>query len=137
MHTEFMELAAALRNEYLLKTEALFVAKRRSEWYKDEGQRMVGEYDVSFLFAYFDELWDKLLSARKRYAGKVTVQEVATLMMDALPDFCSYFTNIARFAIAGHSGKSPFAEIAKGETFQIGWFKEYNWFTKFSTRYPG
>ena len=174
LHIEFMELAAALRNEYLLKTEALFVAKRRqwfsefavhfqsicekavkmqgervlpaisyldyamlytnfvnrhftlevwaygSEWYKDEGQLMVGEFDASFLFAYFDELWDKLLSARKRYVGKVTVQEVAALMMDALPDFCSYFTNIARFAIAGHAGKSPFAEIAKGETFQIG-----------------
>ncbi|MCL2153367.1 MAG: hypothetical protein FWH57_10505, partial [Oscillospiraceae bacterium] len=33
--------------------------------YLDKNQYMLGEYDISFLFIYFDELWDKLLTARK------------------------------------------------------------------------
>ena len=46
--------------------------------YLDKKQRLIGELDISFLFIYFNELWDKLLSARKSYAGKVTAREIAS-----------------------------------------------------------
>jgi len=88
-------------------------------WYCDKNQRMVGEYDISFLFGYFDELWDKLLSARKRYVGKVTAQEVAAFMLEILPDFYSYLINIARFAITDCIDKKPFIDIAKNEAFRV------------------
>ena len=87
--------------------------------YLDKNQRMVGEYDISFLFVYFNELWDKLLAERKRYVGKVTAREIKSFMIEALPDFYSYLTNIARFAIKDCVDKSPFADIDKNEKFMV------------------
>ena len=174
LYADFIELSAALRNEYLLKTEALFAARRQQwfpvlaghfqsvcsevvrlqskqslsaisylgytmlytdfikrhyvsevwaygdEWFGDKNQHIVGEYDVSPLFVYFDELWDRLLSARKGYAGKATAQEIVAFMMEVLPDFYSYFTNTVRFAITECVDKSPFTDILKNDSFQIG-----------------
>lgn len=173
MQTGFINTAIALRNESLLKTEALFATQRQAwfaafsehfqlicadivklqaesflpaisymdytmlytnfinrryvaevwvygdEWYCDKNQRMAGEYDLSFLFVCFNELWDRLLSERKRYVGKVTAQEVTAFMMRALPDFFSYLINIARFAITDSVDKNPFADIKKNDVFRI------------------
>ena len=173
MHPDFIELSTTLRNDYLLKTEALF-ADQQQLWftaftkhfqsicaeivqlqnesslqaisrieynmlytnfvdrryvaevwvygdmlYLDESQRMIGEYDISFLFVYFSELWDKLLSARKRYVGKVAAQEVASFMLQTLPDFYSYLANIARRAIVELFDKQPFTDIIKNGAFKI------------------
>ncbi|MCL1809939.1 MAG: pentapeptide repeat-containing protein [Clostridiales bacterium] len=85
----------------------------------DKNQRLVGSCNLSFLFVHFDELWDSLLTLRKRYAGKVTAWEVKSFMMQALPDFFSYLTNIARFAVAECIDKSPLTEIEKNEEFMV------------------
>ena len=152
LHPDFVELFAVQRQKYLLKTEALFVARQQQwfdafsehfqtvcteivklqnesslpvisrieytmlythltnrryvaevwvygdELYLDRSQRMVGNFDISFLFVYFSELWDKLLSARKRYVGRISAQEVASLMIQTLPDFYLYLANTAIFA---------------------------------------
>ena len=87
--------------------------------YLDKSQRWVGEYDVSFLFVYFDELWDKLLSVRKRYVGKVTAREIAVFMLRALPEFYSYLVVVARSAIVELVGKSQLADIEKNDRFKI------------------
>jgi len=173
MHDDFIRFANTMRNEYLLKTEALFVSQKQ-KWgnafrdnfcatcaeiaklqdelalpaisnmeytmlytnfvnrryfseiwvYGDmrclgKNQRMVGEYDISFLFNYFDELWDKLLSTRKRYVGKVSAREVTAFMLQAIPDFYSYLIKIARFSIAGRVDKEPYTDIAKNEVFRV------------------
>lgn len=88
-------------------------------WYLDKGQRMIGEYDLSFLFVYFDELWDKLLAQRRRYIGKVSSQEITTFMIRALPKFYSYLINIARFAIVDRVDEKPFTDIAKNDLFKV------------------
>jgi hypothetical protein len=90
-----------------------------NELYLDKSQCIIGEYDISFLFVYFNELWDMLLSVRKRYAGKVAAQEVASFMIQALPDFYSYLASIARRSIMDLSDKQPFAAIVKNETFRV------------------
>jgi len=89
------------------------------EWYLDKNQCLVGEYDLSFLFIYFNELWDRLISARRRYIGKLTVQEINSYMMQALPDFYSYLISIARFAIKDLIDKKPYTTIAKNELFRV------------------
>jgi len=89
------------------------------ERYLDKKQRLIGEYDISFLFACFDELWNKLLGARKRYVGKVTAQEITSFMMQTLPDFYSYLVNTARFAIMGLVDKKPFSDIAMNDELKI------------------
>ena len=173
MHDDFIKLYTSLRNEYLLKTEALFTAqkqfwladftghfqticneivKRQNElclssishidftmlysnflnrryvvevWvygdraYLDKDQQVINEYDLSFLFVYFSELWNKLLSSRKRYVGKVTANEITTYMIETLPDFFSYFTNTIRYAIVDSVENSPFINISKNKTFTI------------------
>ena len=173
MHTDFIELSATLRNEYLLKTEALYVIQQQrwfaafaenfqticaeieklqrelslspisrieytmlysnfinrryisevwvcgEKLYIDKNQRIIGEFDISQLFVFFNELWDKLLSARKRYVGKVTAKDVTSIMIQALPEFYSYLANIVRRAIPDLLDKQPFANIIKNETFKI------------------
>ncbi|MCL1873566.1 MAG: pentapeptide repeat-containing protein [Clostridiales bacterium] len=89
------------------------------DWYLDKDQRMVWEYDISFLFVHFDELWDKLLTQRKRYVGKVSAQEVTSFMIEALPKFYSYLINIARFAITDCIDEKPFTDIVKNDIFKV------------------
>jgi uncharacterized protein YjbI with pentapeptide repeats len=173
MNTTFSGCAVALQNEYLLKTEALFVANRttwladfgkhfqetclvlqnlqdraviptiayleyvmlytnfinrryvaevfvyNNKSYIDKTQRQIYEFDISFLFTHFDELWTKLLAERNRYANRVTAKEIRAFMLEALPDFYSYLANIARFAIANCVDTSPFTDIAKNDVFRV------------------
>jgi len=89
------------------------------ERYLDEDQRFIGEYDISFLFVHFDELWDKLLALRKRYVGKVSSKEVTSFMIEALPKFYSYLISIARFAIKDCVEEKPFTDIIKNDVFKV------------------
>ena len=173
MNSSFIELSTNIHIDQLLKTEALFDAKKK-QWfsafaehfnsicidivkmqneselpaityidytllfnnfynkryvaeiwlygdksYLDKSQRIIGEYDISFLFIYFGELWDKLLSLRKLFVGKVRALEVVAFMMQALPDFFSYLADIARFSIAEFVDKSLLANINKNKLFRI------------------
>jgi len=95
----------------------VFVYNDRS--YLDKNQHLVGEYDISLFFTSFDELWDKLLSERKRYVGKVVTKDITAFMLEVLPDFYSYLVTIARFAIANCIDKSPFTDIDKSDEFMI------------------
>jgi len=90
-----------------------------NESYADKTQRLVGEYEVSFLFIYFDELWDWLLTERKRYAGKVKVQDIKAFILESLPKFYAYLASIARFALLDSSGESHFTDIEKNEKFTV------------------
>jgi uncharacterized protein YjbI with pentapeptide repeats len=173
MNEDFLTRAENKRNEYLLKTEELFVANK-DRWfadfadhfldictqikkcqsesalppisyleytmlytnfinrhyvadifiygdksYLDRDQRFIGNYDISFLFGYFDQLWDDIISLKRRYPGLVSAQEITPFVMGTLPDFYSYLANIARFAIGECVDKSPFADINKNEDFMV------------------
>jgi uncharacterized protein YjbI with pentapeptide repeats len=87
--------------------------------YIDRDQRHIGSYDVSFLFVFFDQLWDSLISMRKLYVGLVSAQEIAIYMMGTLPDFYSYLASVARHAIMECVGISPFTEIGINEEFMV------------------
>ena len=87
--------------------------------YTDKYQQMIGEYDLSFLFIFFDELWNKLLSTRKRYVGMVRAHEVTALIIQTLPDFYSYLVSVARHTIRDLVDKQPFISIAKNEDFRV------------------
>ena len=89
---------------------------------------MIGEFNISNLFTYFDELWDRLLKERKRYAGQVRAIEVKSFVLDILPDFYSYLTYIARTAISKFISDTdessinlpvPIADIKKHDIFRI------------------
>ena len=173
MEEDFTTRANVKRNEYLLKTEELFVTNKAAWFsafashfrqicaqirkmqeesalsaisyleynmlynnfinrryvtqvcaygeksYLDKSQRILGEYDVSFLFVYFDKLWDDLINLKRRLVGQAAAVEITKYMLDTLPDFYSYLANIARFAVADCIDKSPFVDIDKNEVFMI------------------
>ena len=87
--------------------------------YLDENQRAVCDYDVSFLFACFDRLWDELLVERKRYIGKVSALDVKSFMMQTLPEFYSYLASVARYVIEECVICKPFVEIETNERFMV------------------
>ena len=103
----------------------IFVFSDKS--YLDKNQQCIGCFDVSFLFVYFDKLWDELILSRKRYQSQVSAQDVTSFMLNALPDFYSYLTCIARVAIRGctdkkrlcYGIKNPIADIAKNGRFMV------------------
>ena len=173
MLEDFINQANIKRNDYLLKTEELFIANK-DKWfsdfamhflklftqiqklqddlvlsatmymeytmlytnfinrhytadimiygkksYLDKNQRLAGSYNLSFLFVFFDKLWDDLMNLKRRYLGKVSVQNVTTYMMRILPDFYSYFANIARFALVNCFDRGSCADINKNEEFIV------------------
>ena len=87
--------------------------------YLSKSQQMIGEYDISFLFVYFDEMWDDLIGLRKRYVGKVSARDVTCFMLKALPDFYSYLIIIARFVVMENADNELFASIDKNEIFKV------------------
>ena len=89
------------------------------ESYLDKNQHMIDNYDISFLFAHFDELWDELLALKRRYINKVSAKDVTNFMLQVLPDFYSYLANIARFAVAECVDKTPFIDIKKNMIFMV------------------
>ena len=89
------------------------------ETYLDKKQRFIGSYNISFLFVYFDNLWEDLLNLRKMYVGKISAQEITAFMIQTLPAFYSYLTSIARTAITESINKSPFIDIDKNERFVV------------------
>ena len=92
------------------------------ESYLDKRQQVVGHYDLTFLFVYFNNLWNDLLEMRKRYVGKVTARDIATYMLSTIHDFYSYLASIARRAIAecvGDKGNKALVDIDKNEEFFI------------------
>ena len=87
--------------------------------YFDKTQRYIGSFDISFMFVYFNKLWDDLISLKKRYIGKVSSQEVTAYMLGVLPDFYSYLKSIARFAIMDCSDFNAFRDVEKNEFFKV------------------
>ena len=108
-----------LRVDFIQRRYKATVFVYNHDSYLDKKQRIVGEYDISFLFVHFDSLWEVLLSLRRRYIGQIKAREIKSFMLLALPDFYSYLINIARFALTDLIAESPFTEIAKNNSFRI------------------
>jgi uncharacterized protein YjbI with pentapeptide repeats len=105
-------------------TAEIFVFRNKS--YLDKEQRFIGGYDISFIFVYFDKLWDELMALKKQYLGHVSAQEVTSFMLGALPNYFSYFARVVRNSILYftdrniHSNKSnPLDNIQKNDIFMI------------------
>ena len=173
MNEDFVNRAKIKRNEYLLKTEELFVINRgiwcadfeihfqdicalirklqdnstlpaisyleylmlntnfvnrryvadillfSNKSYLDRNQSYISEYDISYLFIYFDMLWNDLILLKKRYLGKVTMNDVTSFMLGTLPDFYSYINVIARCALLECVDKSMLIEIKNDGSLMV------------------
>ena len=131
---EVIEFTAISYLEYLMLytnfvkrryTADIFVFGNKS--YLDKCQHFIGSYNISFMFVYFEKLWDDLSALKKRYPSQVSAQDVTSFMIDALPDFYSYLTCAARIAILNCINKSqssdncmnPLTNIRKTDRFIV------------------
>ena len=87
-------------------------------WYSDRNRRVVGEHSVNGLFTHFNEMWDELLTLRKKYPQESALT-VKDIMITAMSDFYSYLADIAKIAIAECVDEPLFEDIEKGTTFKI------------------
>lgn len=88
-------------------------------WYFDKMQQVIGTFDVSFLFVYLEQLWNELLSVRKRYAGSVTSQEVTSFVIESFPKFYNYVVSSCRFGILPLIESEPFCLIKCMDEFEL------------------
>lgn len=88
-------------------------------WYFDPRQRAVGSFDISFLFTKYRELWAKLMSSRKRYAGAVTAQDTISFLLSCAAQFYEYIVSAFRFSILACVETEPFLSIRRTEEFEI------------------
>ena len=89
------------------------------KWYFCNNQRTVGQFDISMLFRYFDELWTELLMLRKRFVGKVSSLDVSGFMMDSASKFYAYVISLCRFSIYESVEDGIFKSIKRTPRFQI------------------
>ena len=87
--------------------------------YCDKKQRTVGHVDISSLFVCFDELWERVISERKRFVNKVSSNDITECMLKALPVYYAYLNDIIHSAIASCLDKKSFTDIIKNDLFRI------------------
>lgn len=112
--------------EYTLLYTSLIQKKTVAEirvydhnWYFDPKQRAIGDFDLSFLLLKYKELWNELMSCRKRFAGAVTAQETVAFLLSCANQFCKYIASVFRFSILECVESEPFLSIQRAEKFEI------------------
>lgn len=88
-------------------------------WYFDAGQLAVADFDCSFFLHKYQELWDELMSARKRFPGTGPAQETTAFLLSCASQFYKYIVSALRFSILPCTDKEPFLSIQRAEEFEI------------------
>lgn len=89
------------------------------DWYFDAGQRVVGSFDYSFVFTKYRELWNEIMSGRKRFAGAVTAQEAMSFLLTCASVFYRYVASIFRYSILACVETEPFLSIRRADEFEV------------------
>jgi len=108
-----------LRTSIINKNYTAEVRVYGEDWYFCKNQQAVGEFDVSFLFKHFDDLWGELIDMRKQFTGKVSAADVKEFMMDAAPKFYAYVISLCRFSILDCVERDYFKALKKSPKFEI------------------
>ena len=108
-----------LYTNLIQKQEKAEVRVYGKDWYLDASQRAVGDFDYSFLFTKYMELWEGLMEGRKRFAGAVTAREVTTFLLECARPFFQYAVSAFRFSIPSCICDSPFRSIRRAQEFEI------------------
>lgn len=108
-----------LYTNLLRKEDTAEVRVYDDNWYFDPGQRAVGNFDFSFLFTKYRELWAELMSSRKRFAKAVTAQETISFLLSCASQFYKYIASAFRFSILSCIETEPFLCVQRADEFEI------------------
>lgn len=101
------------------KKEIAEVRIYNDDWYLDAGQRAVGSFDYSFVFTKYRDLWNEVMSSRKRFAGTVTAQQAISFLLTCASVFYRYVASIFRYSILPCVETEPFLSIQRADEFEI------------------
>ncbi len=101
------------------KKELAQVRIYNDDWYFDAGQRAVGSFDYAFVFTKYRELWDEIMSSRKRFAGAVTAQEAISFLLLCASVFYRYVASIFRYSILPCVEAEPFLSMRRADEFEV------------------
>lgn len=108
-----------LYTNLLQKNETAEVRVYNDNWYFDGGQRIIGNFDFSYLFIKYRELWTELFSARKRFAGAVASHEIKSFLLSCARSFYRYVIAVCRFSILPCIESESFLSIRRTDEFEI------------------
>lgn len=108
-----------LYTNLLRKEDTAEVRVYDDNWYFNPGQRAVGNFDFSFLFTKYRELWAELMSSRKRFAKAVTAQETISFLLSCASQFYKYIASAFRFSILSCVETEPFLCVQRADEFEI------------------
>ncbi len=89
------------------------------DWYFDSRQMGAGNFDIPFLLTKYQELWNALMTERKRYAGAVSAQDALSFLLASAPQFYKYVAAACRFSILPCIEEGPFRLMQRAERFEI------------------
>lgn len=95
------------------------------DWYMN-GDIKVYDFNVRFVFDYFEKLWEEIIKDSKKYVGKINHTDVQNLMIKFIPKFNRYVAIIMREAICEATELVQYKDLRKADTFnlQVGEFYE-------------
>ncbi len=100
-----------------------------SNWYLGEQKDIqILQYNVTFIYKYFEEMWLKLLKERKKYIFKINDTDVNNLMLKIINKFHYYIVSLMRNSIVDLTETEEFIKLNKYDEFNIHTGKFYDEF---------
>ncbi len=87
-------------------------------WYLKDGI-YIGELDVSFIYKYYEEMWQELLKCSKKYVLKIGVLDVEHIMLEQLQYFHKYVVGLMQFSLLDALEIEEYIALNKADVFQI------------------
>lgn len=95
------------------------------DWYFGE-EIKIGEYNVNFVYKYFDEVWQKLLSNYRGYVNKIVATDINNLMIEMVKIFNNYVIAILRNSITKATEIKEYKNLNKEQLLYIQCGKFYD-----------
>lgn len=108
----------------LLRTEAVhrkfqYQIIIYGEQYFLEEELLLGEWNPSFVYSFYDVLWERLLLAYPKYIMKLSEADVESVMMDVLPCFEAFMVRLMCDARNEMIGLKSYQAAPKGREFMV------------------
>lgn len=97
------------------------------DWYLN-GDIKIGEYNVEYIYKYYEEMWNKLLKEGLGYIFKVNKTDIKNIMLSIIDKFHNYIVSIMRNSIIELTETEEYRKLNKEEIFNIHTGKFYDIF---------
>ena len=97
------------------------------DWYLN-GDIKIGEYNVEYIYKYYEEMWDKLVKEGRGYIFKINKTDITNVMLNIINKFHNYIVSVMRNSIIELTETEEYKRLKKEEIFNIHTGKFYDIF---------